>query len=317
MIRILIPLDGSALAEQALGHAIAISKVFSAELMLLRVVTESTDGPVDCIDWQLQRRQASAYLESVADKLRGAGCVVRAAIEEGQPAAVIGRFCQDHQIDLIVLCRFGRGGVTRFGRGSVAQKVIAAASASVLLVGPEEGATDDGRGISYERILVPVDGTSGSEWGLSMGAMIAQIHGADLYIAHAIERPQIPTRMPRTKDVDELYERVHRHSRAESARRLEELKAQLPGDLKVTTRILATRDIARTLHTMSETIDADLIVLTAHGSPSEHDWRYGTVCESLLSHATRPVLVFQQRELDVTANRFRSLYLAELQADAG
>ena len=311
MIRILIPLDGSTLAEQAIGHAIAISKVFSAELLLLRVVTETPGAPRDCIDWQLQRRQATAYLDQVTERLRAAGSRVLATVDEGHPAEVVTRFCRDENADLVVLCRFGHGGVTDFGRGSIAQKIIAGAPASVLLVGPTPG-TDP----LYRRILVPVDGTPGSEWAVSMAAMIAQPNDAELLMVHAVERPELPARMPLTQDIRDLSERMHSCIKAEAFRRLSELKAQLPTNVNVTTKVLVTGDVARALHATAEAADTDLIVLTAHSSPGEHSWRYGSVCESLLNHTMRPVLVFQQYN-EGTASRFRNLYLAEPQADVG
>jgi nucleotide-binding universal stress UspA family protein len=316
MIRILVPLDGSTLAEQAIGHAIAISKVFSAELLLLRVVTETAGMPRDCIDWQLQRRQATAYLEQVAERLRGAGVRVRATVDEGHPAEVMTRFCRDQNVDLIVLCRFGHGGVTDFGRGSIAQKIIATAPASVLLVGPMPGSDPTDLDVPYKRVLVPVDGTPGSEWAVSMGAMIAQPNDAELLMVHAIERPELPARMPITQDIRDLSQRMHNCIKGEALRRLSELKAQLPANLNATTKVLVTGDVARALHATAEADNADLIVLTAHSSPGEHSWRYGSVCESLLNHTMRPMLVFQQYNAG-TASRFRNLYLAEPQADVG
>ncbi len=316
MIRILVPLDGSALAEQAIGHAIAISKVFSAELLLLRVVTETAGTPRDCIDWQLQRRQATAYLDQVAARLRATAARVSAIVDEGHPAEVMTRFCRDQNVDLIVLCRFGQGGVTDFGRGSIAQKIISSAPASVLLVGPAAHTDATNLDVPYRRVMVPVDGTPGSEWAMAMGAMIAQPNSAELLMVHAVERPQLPARMPMNQDIRELSERMHRFIKREALRRLSELKAQLPADLNVTTRVLVAGDVAGALHATAEAADADLIVLSAHGNPGDHDWRYGSVCESLLNHTMRPLLVFQQCDV-ATASRFRNLYLAEPQADAG
>ena len=316
MIRILVPLDGSTLAEQAMGHALAISNVFSAELLLLRVVTETAGTPRDCVDWQLQQRQATAYLHQVAERLRAVGVRVRASVDQGHPAEVITRFCRDQNVDLIVLCRFGHGGVTDFGRGSIAQKIVAGAPASVLLVGPTPNTDPAGLSVPYRRVLVPVDGTPSSEWAVSMGAMIAQPNNAELLMVHAVERPELPARMPITQDIRELSERMHSCIRGEALRRLGELKAQLPANLNITTKVLTTGDIAGALHATAEAADADLIVLTAHSKPGEHNWRYGSVCESLLNHTMRPMLVFQQYDAGTT-NRYRNLYLAEPQADVG
>ena len=71
MIRILIPLDGSPVAEESLIHAIAIAKTFPAEQILLRVIAESDTGAavrMDSIDFALWRHQARAYLDRLLDR---------------------------------------------------------------------------------------------------------------------------------------------------------------------------------------------------------------------------------------------------------
>lgn len=139
--RILLPLDGSPLAERALPHAIAQAECFGAELILLRVVEPilptETVVPREAIRRAEERIQAltQEYLERVAARVRERGIPVQTVTIEGFPRVQIVQFAEaNHQIDLIVLCTRGRSGISRWLMGSVADRVVRGASIPVLLV---------------------------------------------------------------------------------------------------------------------------------------------------------------------------------------
>jgi nucleotide-binding universal stress UspA family protein len=138
--RILLPLDGSPLAEQALPHAIAQAGQFGAELVLLRVVEPmlptETMVPREAIRRAEERTKAliQEYLERVAARVRKHGILVQVAMTEGFPRRQIVQFAEANQIDLIVICTRGRSGVSRWLMGSVADRVVRGASVPVLLV---------------------------------------------------------------------------------------------------------------------------------------------------------------------------------------
>jgi nucleotide-binding universal stress UspA family protein len=137
--RILIPLDGSAMAEQALPYAIAQAEQFSALLILLRIleplphVRGMSAGDVDSIKRQT-REWAQEYLDRLVADIREKGVSVQAAIVEGQPNVSILQFGEKNQVDLIVLCSRGRSGLSRWLMGSVADRVVRGATVPVLLV---------------------------------------------------------------------------------------------------------------------------------------------------------------------------------------
>jgi nucleotide-binding universal stress UspA family protein len=138
--RILLPLDGSLLAEQALPHAIAQAGRFGAELILLRVVEPmlptETMVPREAIRQAEERTEALTreYLERVAARVRKRGIPVQVVTIKGLPRRQIVQFAEANQIDLIVICTRGRSGVSRWLMGSVADRVIRGASIPVLLV---------------------------------------------------------------------------------------------------------------------------------------------------------------------------------------
>jgi nucleotide-binding universal stress UspA family protein len=141
--RILVALDGSPLAEQALPHAIAHAEHFGAELVLLRVLEplrlRSGLSPVAIERTEERtRRLVQEYLESITARVEEQGVPVRAVTVEGRSHQEIIRFAESNQIDLIVISSRGASGLSRWLMGSVADRVVRGARMPVLLVQPRK-----------------------------------------------------------------------------------------------------------------------------------------------------------------------------------
>ena len=137
--RVLIPLDGSALAEQALPHAIAQARHFQAELILLRVLEPFPHARgMSLGDLERIKQQASTwareYLERLAADVRQQGITVQAVTIDGRPHVEIPQFAETNQVDLIVMSTRGQSGLSRWLMGSVADRVVRGATVPVLLV---------------------------------------------------------------------------------------------------------------------------------------------------------------------------------------
>lgn len=141
---ILVPLDGSALAERAVEQAEKIAKALSYEVILYRVIqnplaTAPEAGPateeqatLDTIDG------ANAYLKKIAARLEGKGVKARIEIGEGAPYAGILATAHREDVDFIIMSTHGRTGITRALMGSVAEKVTYTTKRPVMLVKPEK-----------------------------------------------------------------------------------------------------------------------------------------------------------------------------------
>ena len=111
--RILLPLDGSSLAEQALSHAVAQAERFQAELILMRVFEVLAEPPGV---WSPAVRQAEKsvkalavrYLERVAAEVRERGILAQVHTVEGRPHVEIVEYAGAHEVDLIVMCTRGQ-----------------------------------------------------------------------------------------------------------------------------------------------------------------------------------------------------------------
>jgi len=143
---VLIPLDGSALAEQVLGHAVVLSTLMQADYTLLRVIDPliPTSYPPTKYSFSVdqQRREqlqaeAQAYLDRVAERLRAQSLEVQTkVVTHHHPAVAILEEAEKHGFDLIGMETHGWGGLTRLLIGSVADKVLRGASIPVLLHRP-------------------------------------------------------------------------------------------------------------------------------------------------------------------------------------
>jgi len=190
MLRLLVPLDGSACAERVLSHAFTLAHAFSASVRLPRVVPTDRrpDSAVRRFDRGLERRQSHLYLEPIAERFRNGGIPAEVVVEEGSPAAVItaaARSCADQ---LLVMATHGRGGAYEFPRGSVASKVLANYHDSVFLLRPQ-AAPSSGR---YRRITAIVDLSTRSRAVVQSAARIAESQGAGLLIACALRTSELP-----------------------------------------------------------------------------------------------------------------------------
>ena len=137
--RILTPLDGSPLAEQALPHAVAQAERFQAELILLRVLVPlpRTLGTSERAAKRVElatRDMALEYLEQLAEAAREGGVQVQVVTAEGSPQVEILSFAESNQVDLIVMSSRGQSGVSRWLMGGVADRVVRGAGVPVLLV---------------------------------------------------------------------------------------------------------------------------------------------------------------------------------------
>jgi nucleotide-binding universal stress UspA family protein len=137
--RILLTLDGSALAEQAVPHAVIHAQCFGAELTLLKVLAPLPRGR-RVSRAAIERAEkatedlAREYLESIAAPIRERGITVQVAMVNGSPYEEIVRFAEENQMELLVMSTRGHSGISRWLLGSVADRVVRGATVPVLLV---------------------------------------------------------------------------------------------------------------------------------------------------------------------------------------
>jgi len=135
--KILVPLDGSKLAEKILSRVEWLAKIHDAEVTLLRVAIAGSFPGTDPVQHQLSVvREAEEYLAKVEGWLRDVGVRVNSVVRYGHDAQEIVDHARDRDFDLIAMSTHGRSGLAQFVLGSVANKVINTATVPILLYRP-------------------------------------------------------------------------------------------------------------------------------------------------------------------------------------
>jgi nucleotide-binding universal stress UspA family protein len=133
--KILVPLDGSPVAEEILTHVVELARLTGAEICLLRVVLAHTFPGADPTERQVQAvREAEDYLKGVEHRLADAGLKVSAHVRYGHEAIEILDHAQQKDIDLVAMSTHGRTGVERWALGSVSERILRHSLKPVLLV---------------------------------------------------------------------------------------------------------------------------------------------------------------------------------------
>lgn len=278
---IVLPLDGSELAETAMPWAVALARATSARLLLLRVqmpYVTGVLGPVPALAVDLHDHEldsARAYLEKFA-RLTQLDCKIEVAL--GFPMEEIVRVSE--RAELIVMASHGRTGPARWLLGSVAEGVLHHATCPVLLV--RTGASGRPGVQGFRRVLVPTDGSADSV------AVLERIQGylapgAEVILLRAVDRELRETTL--------YYEPgFHRHYFSQLE---EELRHADPGR-RASHRIL-DRDPADAILDEAQETGADLIAMATHGRTGFRRLLLGSVTEKVCRHASCGVLVFPPR----------------------
>jgi nucleotide-binding universal stress UspA family protein len=136
--KILVPLDGSELAQKALVQAEQMAKAFGSEIILFvpfMPIYGSPELVTPLIVDERQKESVEKYLANVAEEVRGRGHNVSTMVKTGQQVALeIIDFAKERGVDLIVMCTHGRSGITRWVLGSVTLKVLTRAETPVFLI---------------------------------------------------------------------------------------------------------------------------------------------------------------------------------------
>lgn len=293
---ILVPVDRSLMSAAALSHATVMARIFDARLILLHVVDivgwANPAYSVNPLDWQIRKADAEAYLQDQTTQLQRLGLEAEWHILEGDAAERTCDFVHTHQVDLIVLGARGQSAVKEWRLGSVAYKLAEYVRTSFMIVRTSSTHTipPDALGdVSYQRILLPMDGSQRAECVLPVAAALSRKPNMHMLLAHVVRRPEMPRRTPLTQVELRLSEAIVESNQAEAERYLAVLKDRLPG--QVEDRVLIGSDSASALHQLATQEQIDLIVLSAHGFSNPAAWPYGSMTASFIMHGTTSVLV--------------------------
>jgi len=298
---ILVPLDGSQLAECVLPHVVAIARSFDAEITLLRMLEKNQSGAsaqlFDLLNWQINKTRAAYYLEEKKAHFQESGLRARTTVLEGLVAEGITEYAQNQGMKLIVLSSHGRNGLTQWGISSITQKIILSAQTSLLIIRAHQYGVHSGESSEtpvYQRIMVPLDGSQRAENVIPIVTQLAQFHKSQIHLVQVVQTPEMARQLPPAREDIDLSNRVVVRNREEAGRYLEQVKSRsyLEG-ITVHTHLITSDNAAVALHQLEEQEHIDMVALSAHGYSGNHQWPYGSMVNNFIMYGKAPLLIVQ------------------------
>jgi nucleotide-binding universal stress UspA family protein len=314
--RILVPLDGSSRAENALPVAARLARATAGSLVLVRVVSIAT-ALWPCIDTEFPGLQAaidadlaeaSQYLQTIATSSRLDGIPTEVVVRSAPVASTLLSTAASSSADVIVMCSHGYTGMTRWIMGSIAERVVHHAQIPVLVLredGPQlfDPQTETKRPM---RVLVPLDGSQQAKVALkpalSLLSLLATPHQEELHLMMVVP-PEITGQAERGSR-SALYKEALLQANASLQTAGDECAqacAHLPTGVAKPTIIkslITEKDVARGILSIAEnhqdvsgTSPSDLIAMATHGYSGPQHWAMGSIAQRVLNATKLPVLM--------------------------
>ncbi len=298
---IVVPLDGSENAEQALPYARALARRSGGSLLLVSVV----DVPVEFGAWSMAsagmygveverwQLESEEYLKRIAAQQDG--IAIQTVVRLGSAAAEIRETVKGVENPVIVTTTHGRTGASRIFIGSVASKLVREAECPIMVVRIQE--TPPATSPTLERILVPLDGSDFSEAGLKRAV---EVFGGKLtlHLLRVVEIPTIPSAgmadggIALNYGLVEEYMDATRESAEEYIRTMIET---LTGQGHAVTGEVREGFVADVIQKVADEQSVDAIAMATHGRGGLSRVFLGSVAERVLHESTRPLLLTRPR----------------------
>jgi nucleotide-binding universal stress UspA family protein len=284
--KILVPLDGSKLAEQILPYARSFAEAYVSPVELLRINDPEIRPPF----WPpLPGRE---YLKEAAARYLPASLPVDYVEEEGKPATVIVDHAQRDSACLIAMATHGLSGMRRWLLGSVASKVVQTAVNPLLLIRPVEGEKPTSE-IHLSTVFVPLDGSGLAERILPHVVALAKKMQLEAHVLRVYNLPLDSYVVGERVYVDDLEER-RATMRKEVETYLEGTKEKLQaeGVNRVVSTVLEG-DPGGEIIDLARKTPNNLLAMSTHGRSGVGRWVLGSVTEKVVQNSRDPVLVIR------------------------
>jgi nucleotide-binding universal stress UspA family protein len=235
---------------------------------------------------------AASYLGRISSRLQETSLNVSTFVQWGPAAEVIVDYSDRMGIEHIVMATHGYSGISRWRHGSVAERVLQSASVPVLMVCAQHGESAVQEPTAYQRILVPLDGSTTAEQVLPPTIAVAQAFDSEIVlfrvpIAHISGSLSVDWYLP----LEGTFETAHQIAGDYLHSVAGELRAQ---GVKVSTALRNGR-VAHAIIDYSETNQIDLIAMCTHGRTGLVRWTLGSVADRVLRAHSIPLLLVRAR----------------------
>ncbi|MDH5695582.1 MAG: universal stress protein [Dehalococcoidia bacterium] len=286
--KIIVPLDGSNLAELAIPYAEALAGVFGSEVVLV-CVCEPAESQY-CHMHQL-------YIEKMAGQMKdrikdyGIGVVaVSPVVLTGEPAGEIIDYAEKNNIGLIIMASHGRSGIMPWAMGSISNKVTHKTGTPVLLIRARVPYPEVDRRQILNKVLLPLDGSEAGEAAVPyIQELIARLE-SEVILFGVVPAGQ-HVRTVGGLDFVHYPEEHLELIKAEAKEYLERVYHRLSGG-KGSVRIeLKVGDVAHEIIKFAEETNAGFVAISAHGHSGIGKWVFGSIAHKILHASNTPVLL--------------------------
>jgi nucleotide-binding universal stress UspA family protein len=287
--KILVPLDGSLLAEVVLWYAARLTGRLGASLTLAYV-----SSPDDISSKHMYERylkdtvdRVKAQAEEIAKETHKTGEItVDYVILKGFPAEEIVDYADRKKIDLIILSTQGKSGIRRWALGNVANKIVSGTRKQVLLIRAKGGQADVSK-TKLHKVLVPVDGSRESESILKFVTYLASDLGLSITLLHMYTHEVLGYA---SRDSMDVIEKERKHRSTYVTKLGSRLKAQ---GLKVEAvfKEVTVGEEAAEIIKMAQDGDFNLVAMATHGRSGIGRWIFGSNAQRVLYEGGTPLLL--------------------------
>lgn len=289
---ILVPLDGSSLAEGAIPPAITLATTSGLGVTLLHVIA-SADRKIDPRLDQ-ERVDATRYLAGVAGRLADWGIPTTSEIHSGNAAEAILQHIRTSQAKLVIMTTHGRSGFGRWLYGSVAEAVLSHASAPILLIRSAWPTVQLAEASAYCRIVVPLDGSARAEAAIPVAVRIAHwLNGIVVLVRAIAPVPALVASRRQSVSTSSPAASV----RAEAEASLNRAIALLVKEgVRARSRLVEREPVEAILETCYQE-NAALLVMTTHGRTGLRRLAFGSTAVEVLHRGQTPVLFVRPADI--------------------
>ena len=291
--RILIPLDGTEIAEVAVPYVEELASKFGSEVILYHTYGR---------EYREQKHIYENYLDRLADTVRknirkegDSGFKVTTKVGAGEPADNICHLVDRAKIDLIIMTSVSASGLKISKMlGSVTDHVCRTVPIPVLLVRPQDAQRIENKKQLINRILIPLDGSNFSKQALPVGESLAARLKVPITVFQMVQSsyPYVPSDFVSKIDYSKLGQGEEQIVREEMAALAQKLSAN---GLVAVSGVTSGTDAANEIIQTTKDSDIDLIVMSSHGRSGLGRWLIGSVAEKVLRYGETPLLLVNVR----------------------
>jgi nucleotide-binding universal stress UspA family protein len=292
---ILVPLDGSRLAEDILAPVESLAARFGSRVTLLHVVERDPPERVHGEPHLTTKTESENYLDGVARHMIASEIEVDVHVHErsvADVAAALDAHAHEYEADLIAMCKHGRSGIRDVVAGSIAQQIMRGGGTSIFLRPPREGGSGP---FTLNRILLPIDLQHDREAVTEAGSVLARAFESSIRLLTVVpslataRQGSVPARLlpgataeSLRMEIDEAVEQLTRHTA-----RFKDAGIDTSGTIRDEEPAAAILDEARAS-------GADLIILSTHAQSGFNAWYGGSTGYRVISGSPTTLLLLRE-----------------------